>query len=233
MACDPKDPDRVSHFHILQNASRAMTTIVSKLGHFASHLMRPTYDHSRSFFCTDSRRGLCRVHGTSKPKTEENRCSLSFASLSLSLARQLALTFLDDNKLVHGTSKMDIPSLNAKEFASYGSFMARFRGSLLTLFGKPLFSGSDADEAFTYIIKARNSNGQRWLITAYDGPSGPAFGAIDPLSLQSNTVAESLLALVEATPPADFEAILEVPDFNSIITYGCRNSESYWNEEQQ
>jgi len=128
-----------------------------------------------------------------------------------------------------------VPSLQVDNRPLDAAFAARFRGSLLTLFGPPPFSSDDADAAFKYVIEAEDATGKQWIITAYEGPSGPAFGSS---SSQRDTtdliqVAEALLDLIERTPPADFEAILEAEDYDSIITYGCKDGVCYWNEEQQ
>jgi hypothetical protein len=138
-------------------------------------------------------------------------------------------TPLADPARLNGTSRLSITALDEK--AVNPDFFARFRGSLLALFGAPLRSSSYSDNAFTYLLEVTDDHGHVWILTAYQGPSGPAFGGlIHDLGAETQS-SEALLALIEQTPPADFEVVLSAPEYESRITYGCRAGACYWRED--
>src|SRR6266702_4464547 len=58
----------------------------------------------------------------------------------------------------------------------YRRDVAQFRGALLRLFGKPVAQSTLSDAAFHYIIEARDERDHVWILTAYQGASGPAIG---------------------------------------------------------
>lgn len=111
----------------------------------------------------------------------------------------------------------------------WGQSMAAFRGALLRLFGEPLWTTDLADEAFAYVIKATDKQGNSWVLTAYHGASGLAIGG-NSGDKSIYPVAEALLYLIKATPPADFEAVVYDWDEGFIVTYGCKNEGCYWHE---
>lgn len=139
-------------------------------------------------------------------------------------------TPLADPARLHGTSRLWIDAFDATRGDPV--FSARFRGALLALFGEPVVRSSDADNAFSYLFEVTAATGETWILTAYEGPSGPAFGGLMDHPLE-NAAAEALLALIEQTPPADFEEVLSAPEYESRITYGCRAGECYWHEEPE
>jgi len=144
---------------------------------------------------------------------------------------RFTFTPLTDDTASAGTSRMPIAMLQRTLQIPY---RARFRGSLLALFGAPLTSSTDAESAFSYVLSVQNDRGERWIMTAYEGPTGPAFGGFMPATTDEPIRgAEALLALIESTPPADFDAVLEADDYDSRIFYGCRAGACYWREEPQ
>jgi hypothetical protein len=140
---------------------------------------------------------------------------------------------LDDSRLVIGTSKLDLPRevahLVPQDAVDFAVFMARFRGSLLQLFGEPLVSSTESDEAFSYIIEARRRDGATAILTAYQGSSGSALGGKhqDPLTYPA---AAALWRLIVATPPADFRAMLYDSDTDYTVIYGCSAGSCYYAE---
>lgn len=95
---------------------------------------------------------------------------------------------LDDPRLARQTAKIEVPALSEEFFqeaaaGNLGVFFARFRGSLLQLFGKALSESTDSDEAFQYVIEASTADGQTVILTAYGGSSGPAIGGNSELLL--------------------------------------------------
>jgi hypothetical protein len=129
-----------------------------------------------------------------------------------------------------GTSRIWFDAFDTKPYDP--SFSARFRGSLLALFGEPFERSSDVENAFSYLFEVTNERGELLILTAYHGPSGPAFGGLNNDEAEIEA-ADALLALIEQTPPADFEVVLSAPAYESRSTYGCRAGECYWHEEAE
>ncbi|MFD1887844.1 hypothetical protein [Paenibacillus wenxiniae] len=116
-----------------------------------------------------------------------------------------------------------------------GEESAKFRGSLLTLFGEPLHKSDNAENAYSYLIEVSDETG-KWYFTVYEGPSGPAIGYdYDEKENQANAreAAKSLLAKIEETTPSDFNEIIYYEDFGSKITYGCKDGECFYKEENE
>jgi hypothetical protein len=82
------------------------------------------------------------------------------------------------------------------------------------------------------VLEVQNNQGQTWIMTADERPSGPAFGG--PMRLgtdQSMRGAEALLALIDATSPADVDLVLEASEYARRIQYGWKAGDCYWREE--
>lgn len=143
-------------------------------------------------------------------------------------------TALADKRRGGGTSKLfnyyqlQSPLLFSEEES--GKTTAQFRGALLKLFGPPLGTTKLADEAFYYVIEAMDSSGQACILTAYEGPSGSAIGAKVFRHDESRSAAESLIHLIRATAPADFEAMTYDEDTGSTTIYGCKGGQGYYRE---
>ena len=135
---------------------------------------------------------------------------------------------IEDSNLIFGTGKLLNPPF-PETMDDYAKQSASFRGSLLHLFGQPLEKSNLADEAYLYVIEAFDDKGNTWILSAYQGPSGPAIGG-DILDDSILPVAEALLQLIEVTKPAEFEEVLYYQDGDSTITYGCKDGECYWFE---
>ena len=135
---------------------------------------------------------------------------------------------LEDPDLIYGTGKLLNPPIH-EDIGSYGREIAAFRGAALQLFGEPLWTTDLSDEAYTYVIEATDEQGNSWLLSLYEGPSGPAIGGnIRDQSILA--VAEELSELLQRTLPADFEAITYSMDFDITIRYGCKDSSCYYEE---
>ena len=139
---------------------------------------------------------------------------------------------LSDQELMWRTAGLVLPE-SAKEKAAfsnldnYGPYAAAFRGSLLRLFGEPLHI---SDAQYDYIIEASDSANHVWILTAYEGDSGPGFGG-DTSDQSIYPVATDLRDLIERTPPADFEDVFYSDEYDSTVTYGCRDGACYYQEE--
>jgi hypothetical protein len=128
---------------------------------------------------------------------------------------------------------LQVPSLaRVTELSNSGrwaEYMAAFRGSLLQLFGEPLYTSDLLDEAYTYIIEATDQQGSKWFLMAVQAGGGPTILG-DFRDLSVIPVAEALLRLIETTKPADFEAVIYDDDTDNTVTYGCQAGVCYWHE---
>lgn len=133
---------------------------------------------------------------------------------------------LKDQMLSFGTSKI----LNTSLPIGRGS--AQFRGALLALFGQPTMKSQEAESAYDYVIEATDEENNKWILNAYEGPSGPAIGGNSKAEFIIH-VANDLLNLIESTEPADFEEVIIYSDFNTKIIYGCKDGVCYFHEEEE
>jgi hypothetical protein len=133
------------------------------------------------------------------------------------------------------TSKLMLPKSHKETAAieqmalhphSFGQYIAEFRGSLLQLFGEPLHI---SDSKYDYIIEAPDTQGKIWILTAYEGDSGPSIGG-NSRDQSIYPVAIALRDLIEQTPPADFESTYYSREYDSTTTYGCKNGACYYRE---
>ncbi len=142
---------------------------------------------------------------------------------------------VSDSKQASGTSRLVAPELDPPdvrglvEVGKFGEYMASFRGSVLALFGPPLYTSDLADESYEYIIEATDRTNKSWILTVYDGPSGPAIGG-DSFDDSILPPAKALWNLIQNTKPADFGATVYDDDTNNTVTYGCKDGHCYWNE---
>lgn len=130
---------------------------------------------------------------------------------------------LNNTDLLVGTSHILSTSL------ANGTGTAQFRGALITLFGAPILKSDNAEEAYDYIIHAQDTSGHQWILTAYEGPSGPAIGG-DSTDHSIYPVAKDLLKTIEATKPSVFEEKTYYEDFGNTIVYGCTQTKCYYSE---
>jgi hypothetical protein len=131
---------------------------------------------------------------------------------------------LDNDSALNGTSKV----MNVSDFSLV--YAAKLRGSLITWFGAPLYETDDAEDAFSYAIEATDQNGQKWLLSVYEGPSGFAIGG-KTSQKDIEAVAYAFEQKLSQIPPADFERNMIYKDFNKRITYGCKDRQCYSTEK--
>ncbi|MGV2964864.1 MULTISPECIES: hypothetical protein [unclassified Paenibacillus] len=114
-----------------------------------------------------------------------------------------------------------------------GKESAKFRGSLLTLFGEPFYKSDNAEDAYHYLIEVSH-NTSKWNFMVYEGPSGPAIG-YDSNENQPNAMeaSKALLEKIRGTTPSDFNEVVYYEDFGSKITYGSKNGECFYKEENE
>ncbi len=135
---------------------------------------------------------------------------------------------VSDSQVASGTSKLSVPR-EIVEAGKFGDYRASFRGSVLALFGPPLYTSDLADEAYDYVIEATDRNNKSWILTVYEGSSGPSIGG-DSSDDSIMPAATALLNLIQSTKPADFEATIYDDDTDNTVTYGCKEGRCYSNE---
>lgn len=130
----------------------------------------------------------------------------------------------------------DDQNLGFSKFLDTGIFegkeSARFRGSLIALFGEPLYKSDNAEGAYHYVIEV-SRDASKWYFAVYQGPSGPAIGYSKEHSADAKEAAEALLNSIRETAPADFHEVIYYEDFGSTITYGCTDGECFYKEENE
>jgi hypothetical protein len=117
----------------------------------------------------------------------------------------------------------------AESLQGYWREATHFRGALLRLFGAPLQESELSDEAFDYVLEAKDALGQVLVLTAYQGPSGPAIGG-KKSDLNVQLAAQALADLLRATLPMDYQAMLYDGELDWTVTYGVRNGEAFYQE---
>lgn len=138
---------------------------------------------------------------------------------------------LNNSRRAGGTSKkLNYESIGLWPYDYHQNHSPHFRGSLLRLFGPPLSATDLSDEAFEYIFEATDSEGSSWIITAYEGPSGPAFGG----KISDETCLPAIYALmnlIAITTPSDFEATVYDDDTDNTVTYGVKDGQAFHYEK--
>jgi len=86
----------------------------------------------------------------------------------------------------------------------YGKDEAIIRGQLQTLFGKPLYTGSDAEHQYSYVIIMENDQGAQYFLHVYSAKLGPSIGGNRKLDGIENAALE-LKQYIEKAAPSDYE----------------------------
>ena len=128
---------------------------------------------------------------------------------------------IDDIDLQIGTAKiiniLDIRDMSLEAFT-------RTQGQLLTLFGEPIYTTPDYENAYTYVILATNVNtGQEHILTVYHGPSGPAIGGSIAIIPELAHIAEYLRQYIQQADVTDFHYVGYYLDFNLRIEKRIEN----------
>lgn len=110
------------------------------------------------------------------------RCTLILLTLVIVLnagckdEQSMNYTFevTNDLSLITYSSKI-LNILDISDFASnYGEKCVKIQGQLLSLFGEPAYTTPNLENAYFYVITTTNAEGRQYILTAYDGSSGPA-----------------------------------------------------------
>lgn len=131
---------------------------------------------------------------------------------------------VDDLERIFGTSRI---LRIAKGYSAEED--ALIQGQLLTLFGEPAQTSMDLENAYTYVILARDDEGNEYYLSAYAGPSGPAIGG-DSSVPGTEDAAEALKDCVREAAPADYEYNGFYFDTSSKIIQGVSEGRVYYEE---
>lgn len=101
-----------------------------------------------------------------------------------------------------------------------------FIGQVLTLFGNADYYTSDNEDLFSYVIAARNKNGEEIYLEVYYGPSGPALGGLDGDDYAK--AADELAKIIMEAEPTDFEIESVYEDLDITIKMGVKDGEPYY-----
>lgn len=107
----------------------------------------------------------------------------------------------DNIELSWGTSKI----LNIAD-SFFGEEQVKIRGQILTLFGEPLQTCTDLEEAYHYVIIAIDENGEETLLTLYSGATGASIGGKNN-SQKVNEIAQVLRDYIKQAEVSDFEYV--------------------------
>jgi len=128
-------------------------------------------------------------------------------------------------QLMAGTGKLiDLIELNPQ----YSKNCTELYGKLLTIFGQPAYTTKSVENAYCYVIIAKDENGSCHTLSVYEGSSGPAIGgpksAYDAAQELKNYIVNS-----DATP-ADYEYEGYYFDTSSKIRRGIIGGEVFYSE---
>ncbi len=163
------------------------------------------------------------------PRSSEHNDVINDGTLKEEINKMYSYRAIMDEDKELGSSKfLDIGIMDGEE-------SAKFRGSLLTLFGEPSYKSDNAEAAYSYLIEVSDET-SKWYFTVYEGSSGPAIGyGYDEKENQANAreAAQSLLDKITETTPSDFTEVVYYEDFGTKITYGCKGGQCFYKEENE
>ncbi len=162
-------------------------------------------------------------------RSSEQNDAINDSTLKEEINKMYSYKAIMDEDKTLGTSKfLDTGIMGGEE-------SAKFRGSLLTLFGEPSYKSDNAEDAYSYLVEVSDAT-NKWYFTVYEGPSGPAIGYdYDEKENEANAreAAQSLLQKIRETTPSDFNEVIYYEDFGTKITYGCRGGKCFYKEENE
>ena len=99
-------------------------------------------------------------------------------------------------------------------------------GRLQYLFGEPLYSSDDFENAYDYFILCTDEEGNTYQLTAYSGPTGPAIGG-DSDDPKLAEVAEELEKYINAADYVDYDYEGVYYDYDVTVKFGIRDGVPY------
>lgn len=102
-------------------------------------------------------------------------------------------------------------------------------GRLQYLFGEPLYTTDDLENAYDYYILGTDEEGNTYQLTAYHGPTGPAIGG-DSDDPQVVKAAEELEKYINAADYVDYDYEGIYHDYDVKVKFGIRDGVPYMEE---
>ena len=124
-----------------------------------------------------------------------------------------------------GSSKVD----NLVLFSEYNE--VQIQGRMKALFGEPLYETENYEDAYTYVIRATDSEGAHIYFSVYLGGSGSAIGAKSN-SKQLQDALRDFKQLLKDTAPADFLYEGYYMDAYVKIKQGIQNGIPFFEETE-
>lgn len=99
-------------------------------------------------------------------------------------------------------------------------------GRLQYLFGEPLYTSDDLENAYDYFILCTDEEGNEYQLTAYHGPTGPAIGGGSdaPEFLKA---AEELEKYINEADYVDYDYEGIYHDYDVTVKFGIRDGVPY------
>ena len=108
----------------------------------------------------------------------------------------------------------------------YNKAATELYGRLLTAFGEPVETSKSLENAYTYVILAKCEDGNKHVLSVYEGPSGPAIGG----NKNAMDAAQALKKHILNAMPADYEYKGYYLDGPTKIHRGIKNGEVFYSE---
>ena len=110
--------------------------------------------------------------------------------------------------------------------ASYNDDVTILYGQLLATFGEPAYMTQNLEDAYGYVIIARDEAGNEHVLNVYEGPSGPAIGGEE----SALVAAHELVSRIRKAHPNDFEYEGYYLDGPSKVHRGIKNGKAFFSE---
>lgn len=104
-------------------------------------------------------------------------------------------------------------------------------GTLITLFGEPLYMTRDMENMYAYHIKGVSEEGHVTYLDVYSGSSGPSIGAGDS-SEKTLSAARALDELIQNTRSSDYAYTGYYTDAYLKVECGVRLGKAYYKEDE-
>ena len=93
--------------------------------------------------------------------------------------------------------------MNIVELANphYSEAVTELYGKLLAVFGEPAETSKSLESAYLYVVTAKGEDGSDYVLSVYEGPTGPAIGG----KKMACEAAQELKKYIESAQPMDYE----------------------------
>jgi hypothetical protein len=110
-----------------------------------------------------------------------------------------------------------------------GVSYAKFLGNIITLFGQPLYKNPCTGILYSYLIEAKNPEGEISYLDLHSASGGPTVFCDD--NVEACQAAEELIRNILNARPTDYEYDF-IGDELSSIQSGVKNGKPYWKEKK-